>query len=118
SELRTRDGGFQHTNCFVIDPEWHGIWMSVLAAVRKGKPSGIREAIWCSVHDLGHHRQGLDSPRAHTRCQEEFREVGRPTIKCNCEIRRSHRTARIKNLSKLWIGPAEAPTTLASSATW
>ena len=68
--------------------------MPVLAAMRKGETRRVRKSVWCSVHDLGNHRQGAHGPRSHARNEQQFGEVDRCPICCCSKIgvktRRQH----------------------------
>jgi hypothetical protein len=54
--------------------------MPILATVREGKPRGVGEAVWGSVHDFGDHGQRANSPRSHSRSEQQLWEIGRATI--------------------------------------
>jgi hypothetical protein len=60
--------------------------MPVLAAMRKREARRVVKSIRRSVHDLGDHRQRAHGARANAWNEEQFGEVGRPSIRRGCQV--------------------------------
>ena len=74
--------GFHDANGFIVDPNWHGEWLSIFAPMSQGEAGWILKPVRCAVNDLGHHGKRLHGARSDTWNKQEFRKIGRPPCGC------------------------------------
>ncbi len=85
AEFRFCDRRFQHREGPVVDPDRHRVGVSVLAAMREGKPGRIGKTARRPVHHLGHRRQGRDGAGADPRHQQQVGKIRWAGLRRGCQ---------------------------------